>query len=131
MNDSGAFRAWNRCAERAGVLSKSVPTALLVITLAALAAGAEEHPRRAELPSNFRYAALPLAFEQNRGQVNSTVKFLARASGYALFLTEKEALMSLERRAASSGTPSSSTGFAGRGAHHKHIRKDVLHMRGG
>ena len=33
------------------------------------------------------FAALPLAFEQNQGQTDSQVKYLARGSGYTVFLT--------------------------------------------
>jgi len=42
-----------------------------------------------------RLAALPLSFEPNRGQVNRQVRFLARGSGYTLFLTKREAVLSL------------------------------------
>ena len=35
------------------------------------------------------YGKLPLSFEANRGQVDSQVKFVSRASGYTLFLTWK------------------------------------------
>jgi len=42
-----------------------------------------------------RIAALPLSFEPNRGQVNRKVRFLARGSGYTLFLTERAAVLSL------------------------------------
>lgn len=42
-----------------------------------------------------RLAALPLRFEPNRGQVNRQVRFLARGSGYTLFLTERAAVLSL------------------------------------
>ncbi|HEY7543548.1 MAG TPA: SBBP repeat-containing protein, partial [Blastocatellia bacterium] len=41
------------------------------------------------------YARLPLRFEANRGQTNSRVRFISRGSGYALFLTESEAVLSL------------------------------------
>ncbi|MGC2163926.1 MAG: SBBP repeat-containing protein [Silvibacterium sp.] len=41
------------------------------------------------------YAALPMTFEANNGQTDSQVKFLARAPGYTLFLTDKEAVLSL------------------------------------
>src|SRR5262245_24397818 len=41
------------------------------------------------------YGKLPLVFEQNQGQVDRDVKFLARGSGYALFLTATEAVLSL------------------------------------
>src|SRR5437762_2652074 len=46
------------------------------------------------------YGSLPLSFEANRGQVNSQAKYVARGSGYSLFLTPREAVFSL--RAASS-----------------------------
>jgi len=39
------------------------------------------------------YAALPMMFEANDGQTRSAaLKFLSRAPGYALFLTDKEAV---------------------------------------
>jgi hypothetical protein len=49
------------------------------------------------------YAALPMMFEANSGQTDPRVKFLSRAPGYTLFLTDKEAVLSL---------PSSSLGAA-------------------
>jgi hypothetical protein len=45
------------------------------------------------------YGKLPLSFEANHGQANARVKFLARTSGYTLFLTEDEAVLSLSGRA--------------------------------
>ena len=39
--------------------------------------------------------ALPLAFEANRGQTDSHVRFLARGSGYSLFLTQSGVSLSL------------------------------------
>jgi Beta-propeller repeat len=39
---------------------------------------------------------LPLVFEQNLGQADSQVRFLARGSGYTLFLTDREAVMSMK-----------------------------------
>ncbi|HEX8370952.1 MAG TPA: Ig-like domain-containing protein [Pyrinomonadaceae bacterium] len=44
------------------------------------------------------YGKLPLHFEPNLGQTDAQVKFLARGHGYALFLTEKEAVLSLQKR---------------------------------
>ncbi|HEY0051515.1 MAG TPA: Ig-like domain-containing protein, partial [Pyrinomonadaceae bacterium] len=44
------------------------------------------------------YGKLPLHFEPNHGQTDAQVKFLARGQGYALFLTEKEAVLSLQKR---------------------------------
>ena len=40
------------------------------------------------------YGKLPFSFEANLGQTDSQVKFLARGSGYALFLTANEAVVS-------------------------------------
>jgi uncharacterized repeat protein (TIGR01451 family) len=41
----------------------------------------------------------PLAFEENRGQTDSRVKFVSRGAGYALFLTAGGAVMKLENGA--------------------------------
>lgn len=41
------------------------------------------------------YGQLPLIFEQNQGQVDSRVKFLARGNGYSLFLTGDSAVLKL------------------------------------
>ena len=43
------------------------------------------------------YGKLPLSFEPNRGQSDDPVKFLSRGSGYTLFLTSNEAVLSLSR----------------------------------
>jgi hypothetical protein len=45
------------------------------------------------------YAALPLAFEQNQGQTDPQVKYMARGNGYTLFLTADDAVFSLHSRA--------------------------------
>src|SRR3984957_9867150 len=44
------------------------------------------------------YASLPLAFEQNQGQTDPQVKYLARGHGYTLFLTANDAVFSLHSR---------------------------------
>ena len=41
------------------------------------------------------YGKLPLSFEANHGQSDSRVDFLSRGSGYTLFLTPTEAMLSL------------------------------------
>jgi len=41
------------------------------------------------------YGKLPLSFELNRGQADAQVQFLSRGSGYTLFLTHDEAVLSL------------------------------------
>ncbi|MBC7909664.1 MAG: SBBP repeat-containing protein [Pyrinomonadaceae bacterium] len=42
------------------------------------------------------YGKLPLSFERNQGQTSREVEFLARGSGYTLFLTQKEAVLKLQ-----------------------------------
>jgi hypothetical protein len=58
-------------------------------------------PVAADEPSRLRaaeaYGKLPLSFEVNRGQTDGRVKFLSRGSGYNLFLTSTEAVLSLHR----------------------------------
>ncbi|MEO7660050.1 MAG: hypothetical protein ABIV48_10590, partial [Pyrinomonadaceae bacterium] len=43
------------------------------------------------------YGKLPLTFEANQGQTDSEVKFVARGSGYNLFLTSTEAVLALHK----------------------------------
>jgi len=43
------------------------------------------------------YGRLPLSFEANHGQTDEKVKFLSRGSGYNLFLTSTEAVLSLRK----------------------------------
>ncbi|MBV9468125.1 MAG: hypothetical protein JOZ57_02635, partial [Abitibacteriaceae bacterium] len=45
------------------------------------------------------YLNQPLSFVANGGQTNSRVKFLAQGSGYNLFLTADEAVLSLHKKA--------------------------------
>ncbi len=44
------------------------------------------------------YTKLPLSFEANQGQTDQRVRYLARGSGYTLFLTPQEAVVSLVRQ---------------------------------
>lgn len=46
------------------------------------------------------YAALPLSFEANEGQIDPQVRFLARGAGYNLFLTSREAVLDFGTAAA-------------------------------
>lgn len=61
-------------------------------------------------------AALPLSFEENRGQTDPTVKYLARGPGYTLFLTGDETVLTLshprtpgQRRHAAQGPDQATT----------------------
>src|SRR5687768_3188853 len=42
-----------------------------------------------------RFDGLPMAFEENRGQTDDRVRYLARGRGYTLFLTPDAAVLSL------------------------------------
>ena len=81
---------------------------------AARASGPQPDAQKA-LSSGSRLKALPLFFEPNQGQTAPQVKFLARGSGYSLFLTADEAVLRLQRSAVSrppsavSGQPSASS----------------------
>jgi hypothetical protein len=55
------------------------------------------------------YAALPLSFEANRGQTDPRVSFLSRGQGYTVFLTGREAVLTLKSSVAGKA-PSSAVG---------------------
>jgi sugar lactone lactonase YvrE len=57
------------------------------------------------------YVKLPLSFEVNQGQTDPRVKFLSRGSGYTLFLTGNEAVLSLKRPSAATPQQSASRGL--------------------
>jgi hypothetical protein len=50
------------------------------------------------------YGQIPLSFEANHGQTDPQVQYLARGQGYALFLTETEAVLTLQKPAATSAS---------------------------
>jgi hypothetical protein len=96
--------------------SRIVPAGLLLATAGAALLSLGSHPRtpangpafkRTALPvpalaakSKLNYAHLPLMFEPNQGQTDPKVRFIARGGGYGLFLTEQEAVLSLQGPAA-------------------------------
>ena len=61
--------------------------------LAASAPTAARALQSSRVRSNF--AALPLAFEANQGQTDPQVKYMARGSGYTVFLTPNDAVFAL------------------------------------
>ena len=75
--------------------------------LAAPALGADtcDPPSSAETRPRELYRQLPLHFEVNEGQTNPAVRYLARGSGYALFLTPQEAVLALRAPAARGKEP--------------------------
>ncbi len=77
---------------------------LVIVAVAAVAAaglGLRAYIRSAATakpqgPVRASMDSLPLAFEANQGQTDPTVKYLARGSGYTVFLTENEAVFELK-----------------------------------
>jgi hypothetical protein len=57
---------------------------------------------RGRVQANF--AALPLAFDENKGQTDAQVEYMARGNGYTLFLTANDAVFSLRSSSAASRT---------------------------
>src|SRR4029453_1424112 len=73
---------------------------LLIPYLAISRAATDRFSDKAEKPAaegniNSIYGNLPLSFEANRAQTDERVKFVARASGYTLFLKPDEAVFKL------------------------------------
>ncbi|MCP9496212.1 MAG: SBBP repeat-containing protein [Pyrinomonadaceae bacterium MAG19_C2-C3] len=73
---------------------------------------AQDRSRRARISEN--YGRLPLQFELNDGQFASDVKFLSRGSGYNLFLTATEAVLTLSKSTDESPTPDDEEAIHGR-----------------
>jgi hypothetical protein len=73
---------------------------------------ARDAARPASLPNlrqiQMEYTHSPLRFEPNVGQSDAAVKFMARGSDYALFLTQKEAVLALPRRTSAGQSKSKS-----------------------
>ena len=55
------------------------------------------------------FGHLPLMFEPNHGQTDPSVKFMARGSGYALFLTGDDAVLSLQHPVQAGKRPSAAS----------------------
>ena len=72
-----------------GVMS-AVAAALL-----SLSALGQSTPNHSAVPAD--YGKLPLAFEVNQGQSDSQVKFLAHGGGHGLFLTDRAAVLALNK----------------------------------
>ncbi len=81
----------------AAVLGCSIPLLALAPTPSSTA------PRNVRLDPQF--GQTPLAFEENRGQTDSSVRFLAREPGFLLFLTDREAVVKLSPARGSSPGP--------------------------
>lgn len=71
-------------------LTVSVPLSRLVCSGRRSAASPVAGKKTSPLPTSIHgaYGKLPLTFEENQGQTDARVKYLARGSGYTVFLTD-------------------------------------------
>ncbi len=74
-----------------------VVTALTIISIA-IAIGWRQAAAASTNRPEAKLINVPLSFEPNQGQLASTVQFLSRGSGYALFLTPGQVVLNLERQ---------------------------------
>jgi uncharacterized protein (TIGR03437 family) len=72
-------------------------TALAIILIASGLGGPRAFAASSNRPET-KLMNVPLSFEPNQGQAASTVQFLSRGSGYALFLAPGQVVLNLERR---------------------------------
>ncbi|MGH9432920.1 MAG: choice-of-anchor D domain-containing protein, partial [Terriglobia bacterium] len=72
------------------------------------------------------YLRLPLIFEANQGQTNARVKYISRGDGYALFLTDHDAV--LELRQASEQPSKRPTARDSRNSKPAAVKVDVLQL---
>src|SRR5437870_3232276 len=83
-------------------LKRRTPVLAAIVMLTAIAPtggapGSSPLPPQAKQPATASYGKLRLHFEANRGQTDERVKFLARGSGYGLFLTSTESVLVLRK----------------------------------
>jgi len=75
------------------------------------------------------YGRLPVSFEANHGQTDRRVKFLSRGSGYDLFFTDDEAVLSLKKGNPERKQPPSPVGPPVPGKRPSSETADFLRMR--
>ena len=66
-----------------------------LVPIAGAAAPSQVSPACSKASAVAAYESLPLAFEANAGQFDDAVRFLARGSGYTLWVTPGEAVLGL------------------------------------
>jgi hypothetical protein len=82
---------------------RSITLALLAVLAITGSLTLKHGLRTPALPDwNQSYAKLPMSFEANLGQSNSSVQFISRGNGYRLFLTADEAVLVLSKAKAPS-----------------------------
>ncbi len=82
-------------------MDSAIPKDAALITPAQAKHASTKIPEATKQRVSEVYGRLPLSFEVNQGQTDSQVKFLSRGSGYTLFLTSSEAVLTLTRMGSS------------------------------
>jgi len=82
----------------------TTPTLLLNAKSTARTASLVRQPDRSKRIPAVAYGKVPLSFEANQGQTDPRVEFISRGSGYSLFLTSNEAVLTLRKGAPASKT---------------------------
>jgi len=93
------------------VPSRRIATLLTLVTGFALPFAAAAETRVSQ-----SYGKLPLHFEANQGQTHQDVRFLARGSGYSLYLTPTEAALTLTKQVSPARKPAAHGKSEPRGA---------------
>lgn len=75
------------------------------------------------------YGKLPMAFEPNQGQADPRVRYLSHGTGYGLFLTNQEAVLTLQQRQAAGAKADNSALLASRRKTRSVVKTSVLRMR--
>jgi len=90
---------------------KSAFVCLLLVATFALSQSTSPTDPKAQARIVDTYGKLPLSFEANRGQTDSSVKFLSHTGAYSLFLTGDEAVFTLNGQKAEKSRGSHPTGM--------------------
>jgi hypothetical protein len=92
--------AWSPSRQRAVAADSSSSVASHSVVSSSVAPSSVSQAKAGSLPAQAKLraglAALPLAFEQNQGQVDPRAKYMARGNGYKLFLTASDAVLTLK-----------------------------------
>jgi hypothetical protein len=80
----------------AAILGLVAAAAFLLLPNVSLRQTSSQRARSVKPRMAAAFGLLPLSFEVNQGQTDGQVRFLSRGSGYSLFLTSNEAVLSLK-----------------------------------
>jgi hypothetical protein len=95
-----------QCLATALMFPQSItPSARAISPFVASPSRTSQADPRAQTKILDEYGRLPLSFEANDGQTDARVKFFSRTSGYSLFLTQDEVVLTLDGGKATNSSP--------------------------